>query len=479
MTITQTENPDQFEAFDGELLHPSLDIKNQILSIGFRYRINAQEEADIFVVANDNQVEIIDTESFKRAGKLYFFEKRGRQLMRIEERWNLNELKKFINLHAEFKSETLTSKELFSSLVDLAKRHIELEHDIDYHLLVAWILGTYFYPIFSAYPFLHVKAPKRSGKSQCLNFLGQLCFNAVKSRPSLPALGDTVDSLRGTYLIDQADSLERKGGEELLDVLADSYKKSGGKRRIINFDKRRGRETLEFETYSPKVFASIKELPEDLRDRCLAIGLIRSQKNFPDPDDSGINWREIRGSIYKYLISNYSVIEGTYTVRKIGYREKREKIGRSLELWLPFEVILACFNQENKIEEGWKRFSAQYGFSEYEPNELEEAVIKAIMEQLVANTEAILTPMEISRLVDSEAFTVGETSKQNAVKVGWTIKKFNLSLEKKARTKNGVSYLFEKNRVDGIFQSYFKNVTEHTPLTQEGFDAVNTEGIDM
>jgi mRNA-degrading endonuclease RelE of RelBE toxin-antitoxin system len=479
MTIIQSENKDQIEAFDGELLHPSLDIKNQILSIGFRYRISAQEEAEIFVVVHDNQANIVNTESFKIKDKLYFFEKRGRKLMRIEDRWNLNELKKFISSLAEFKAEIPKPNKLFSELLDLAKRHIELELDIDYDLLVAWVLGTYFYPIFSAYPFLHIKAPKRSGKSQCLNFLGQLCFNAVKSRPSLPALGDTVDSLRGTYLIDQADSLERKGGEELLDVLADSYKKSGGKRRIINFDKRKGREVLEFETYSPKVFASIRELPEDLRDRCLAIGLIRSQKNFPDPDDSGIDWRGVRGGIYKYLISNYSVIEGTYTVRKIGYREKQEKIGRSLELWLPFEIILECFNQEDKIQEGWKRFSAQYGFSEYEPNELEEATIKAIMGQLEGSTEAILNPMEISELIDNNAFTAGDTSKQKAAKVGWAIKKFNLASEKRPRTKDGVRYLFEKKKVEGIFQSYFKNLTEHTPLAQESFGAVNTEEIDM
>jgi hypothetical protein len=287
-------------------------------------------------------------------------------------------------------------------------------------------------------------------------------------------LGDTVDSLRGTYLIDQADSLERKGGEELLDVLADSYKKSGGKRRIINFDKRKGREVLEFETYSPKVFASIRELPEDLRDRCLAIGLIRSQKNFPDPDDGGIDWREVRGDIYKYLIANYSVIEGTYTVRKISYREEREKIGRSLELWLPFEVILECFSQEDKIQEGWKRFSAQYGFSEYEPNELEEATIKAIIGQLEGSTEAILNPMEISELIDNEAFTTGDTPKQKAAKVGWAIKKFNLASEKRPRTKDGVRYLFEKSKVEGINKSYFQTLAEPTPPTPD-----ESEGVDI
>ena len=476
-TIKENENKAQFEVFDGELLHPSLDIKNGVLCLGFRYRAKAQEEKDIFVVVNGNDVQTIEADNFNVKDKLYYLEKRGRKLMKLEERWSIVGLKDFLNTFGGSKAVIPKSGELFRELVDLAKRHIELELDIDYTLLIAWVLGTYFYPIFSAYPFLNIKAPKRSGKSQCLNFLCQLCFNAIKARPSLAALSDTVDSLRGTYLIDQADSLERKGGEELLDILADSYKKSGGKRRIVGFDKNKRREVLEYETYSPKAFASIKELPEDLRDRCIAMPLIRSQKNFPDPDDSIVDWREMRGKIYKYLIYDYGTIESTYSVRKISYREKQEKVGRSLELWLLFEVMLECCGQQDKIQEGWKRFSSQYGFSEYEPNELERAVIEAILAQLEGKTEAILTPMEISEFIEIQFFTTGDTTKQKAAKVGWAIKKFNLASEKKSRTKNGQRYLFEKNRVEGIYKSYCQTLAEPTPLTQDQSDGVDITEI--
>ena len=479
MTITQNENEEQFKFFDGELLHPSLDIKNGILCLGFRYRAEAQKEKDVFIIAHDTDIQITEADNFSIKDKLYCLEKKGRILTRIEEKWGIVELKVFIDACVKLKAEIPKADQLFAELVNLAKRHIELEQDIDYELLVAWILGTYFYPVFSAYSFLHIKAPKRSGKSQCLNLLQQLCFNAIKARPSLAALSDTVDSLRGTYLIDQADALERKGGEDLLDILADSYKKSGGKRRIIVFDKRGRRDVVEFENYSPKAFASIRELPEDLRDRCLVIALIRSQKNFPDPDDSIFNWREIREKIYKYLLTNYSMIVSTYAVRKIEYRDKQEKVGRSLELWLPFEVVLECFNQKDKIQDAWKRFSSLYGFTEYEPNELEEAVIKAILTQLEDKSEVILTPMEISELIDSGVFSPTDTPKQRAARVGWSIKKFNLASEKKSRTKNGVRYLFEKNKVEGIFTSYFKTLTELTPPTPGPSEAINTVEIPM
>lgn len=478
ITNKESDNKSQFGAFDGILLHPSLDIRDEVLSFGFRYRSSPQQEKNIFVVVHNGNIRTEETDSFTLGDKSYYFDKRGRRLVRIEEKWSVAGLKQILKDYAAVKP-LVSPHNVFERLVALAKRYIELEQELDYHLLIAWILGTYFSPIFYAYPFLHIKAPKRSGKSQCLNFIAQLGFNAIKAHPSLAALSDTVDSLRGTYLIDQADDLDRKGGEQFLNLLADSYKRDGGKRRVVNLDKHKGREVLEFETYSPKVFASIKELPEDLRDRCLVVPLIRSQKNFPDPDDYNENWHELRGEIYKMLITNYQLVGSSYNVRKIQYRNSQEIIGRNLELWLPFEVMLECFGMQEKISEAKKHFLAQYGYSEYEPSELEEAVIQAVLGQFQENQEAILTPKEISESLDSGLFSPTDTPNQRAAKVGWAIKKFNLSSEKKPRTKDGVRYLFNKSKVEDIYQSYFKNTTEPTPLTLDDKNSINIEQINM
>ncbi len=458
------QDKEQIEVFDGEFLHPSLDIKDNILTLGFRYRSKSREEKNIFVVVADGTVQTIDSDSFERKEKNYYFEKRNRKLMRIEEKWSIQSLKQFVSDYNQIKV-NVSPRAIFEEILTIAKKYIELGQEINYYLLTAWILGTYFFPIFYAYPFLHIKAPKRSGKSQCLSFLAQLCFNAIKARPSVAALGDTVDALRGTCLIDQADSLERKGGEELLDILADSYKKSGGKRRIITFDKGKNREVVELETYGPKAFASIRELPEDLRDRCLELPLIRSQKNFADPDDDNENWREIRGRIYTLLMTRYEFAGSYYFLKKRTYRDNKTILGRSLELWLPFEVILECSGMQDKIQEARTQFLSRYSFSEYEPTELEEEVIKIILDELKDKTEAILAPIEITSLMKDGIWASEDTLKQNAAKVGWAIKKFNLASRKEPRTKDGVKYLFEKNKVEYIYNSYCKMANEYTPPT--------------
>jgi len=462
--LIPSQDNNRLEVFDGEFLHPSLDIKDNILTLGFRYRSKSREEKNIFVVVTEGNVLTIDADSFDKKEKTYYFEKRNRKLMRIEEKWSIQSLKQFASDYNQLKV-NVSPRAIFEEVLTISKKYVELGQEINYYLLTAWVIGTYFFPIFYAYPFLHIKAPKRSGKSQCLSFLTQLCFNAIKARPSVAALGDTVDALRGTCLIDQADSLERKGGEELLDILADSYKKSGGKRRIITFDKGKNREISEIETYGPKAFASIRELPEDLRDRCLELPLIRSQRNFADPDDDNENWREIRGRIYSLLMTTYGLANSYYCIKKLDYRANQKILGRSLELWLPFEVILECAGMQDKIQEARTQFLSRYSFSEYEPTELEEEVIKVILDELKDKTEIILAPIEIAALMKDGVWASGETPKQNAAKVGWALKKFNLASRKEPRTKDGVRYQFEKSKIENIYNSYCKTADEHTPPT--------------
>ena len=461
----QNTNNNQIASFDGKFAHPSLDYHDGILLIGFRYRTQKDGDKEFFIASDGGNFETASDDTITMNQTTYSLDKRGRRLARVEEKWNAKELMAFLENYQTLKASAPSSKATFDGILAVIKKYIDLHDDIDYALLAAWIVGTYFHPIFSAYPFLHVKAPKRSGKSQCLNVLSQLSFNAIKARPSLAALSDTVDALRGTYLIDQADSLGRKGTEELLDVLADSYKKSGGKRRIVNFDKKRGREVLEFETYGPKAFASIRDLPEDLRDRCIVIPLIRSKKNFADPDDGNENWNALRGNLYKILLTSFPDIDSSYQTKKILYRRNQEILGRSLELWLPFEVVLENFGAGNLIEIAKHRFLSQYGFTEYEPSELEEAVVLALHSALQAEPEIVFTPKEIADLLDPDIFPPNDTPKQRASKVGWAIKKFNLSSEKRSRTKEGYKYLFQAQKVAAIADSYLKTAENHTPHT--------------
>jgi hypothetical protein len=464
----------KIEYFDGVFLHPSLDVKNGIFILGFRFISKDRMPKDIFVVSTEKGINFYQDDNFEFKGKRYFIETKGRLLARIEEKWNLEDLINFIENYNSGKVGTPSIKEVFKRIKELLKKYVELEVEEDYSLVSTWIIGSYLFPIFSAYPFLHIKAPKGSGKTQFLNFLKQVCFNGVKAKPTMPALSDTVDSLRGTYLIDQADLLKRRGNEELVDILTDSYKKEGGKRRIRHPQKRGGWKTVEEETYSPKAFASVGELPEDLADRCITIPLIKSGENFPEPSEENENWKKIRGELYKTALTNFSLIKSVYEHLQVDYRRNSVIVGRKLELWLPIEIILKSCVEEMELGQIKKRFEELYEYTEYEPTELEKAVINTVYKIIKEGEKSEIRSgtSEIREKMDeANEDTWGDkllSIHQKEIKIGKIIKKFNLST-KKERKNEGIVYLFQKEKVEKIKSLYCKesNNTTHSSLLPE------------
>lgn len=463
------ENINEIKGFDGEILHPALDIKNGVLVLGFRYRQKPDKMENLIVVVRNGEIEVHQGWgfSFVHSGTTYFVDKSQRLLMELGVRWSLVDLNLVIGEYRDVaRKKTISGRVLYQEIRDVLMRFIELEQEIDYSLATAWIMGTYFFPSFSAYPFLHVKAPKRSGKSQFLDLLTQLSFNATKARPTRAALGDTVDGLRGTLLIDQADSLDGPRSEELLEDLTGSYKKNGSRRRLVNMDKGK-RQTLEFETYSPKVFASQKELPEDLRDRCLPIPLIRTNKNYPDPNDENPMWPDLRSKLYRLLIADYPEVADEYVIQRALYKQNNEIKGRHLELWLPFVTILKhCGAGETEILAAKVRFLSQYQFTEAELGEIDAGVIEAVLISMGDAQEIILAPKQVAETMDPECFDADKSLKQRAGLVGWAIKRMNLSSEKKSRTKEGVSYLFIREKVERVRSSYFPASSTPSAQTQ-------------
>ncbi|MEK9177947.1 MAG: hypothetical protein AAB777_02380, partial [Patescibacteria group bacterium] len=292
MTITDYNEANKkiVDYFEDIAFHPSLDIKDDILVLGFRVKLEIDKEGERFLVISKKGIQITDKDSFKINDKSYCIDLKNRRLSKLSKRWNINELYETCEYLSKECKSLVNSLEIFNELKQLLRGYLDID-DSDCTILAIWTLGTYFFPIFSAYPYLHIKAPKGSGKTQCLSFLNQTCFNAVKARASLPALRDTVDALRGTYLMDQADSLHRPNNEELLDVLTDSYKRGGGDQRKMIPDKGKSWNLQEFQAYAPKAFASIYQLPEDLRDRCLLIALTKSKNNFKSLDEEDSIWK--------------------------------------------------------------------------------------------------------------------------------------------------------------------------------------------
>lgn len=448
--------------------HPSLEIKNDILVLGFRIKPEVDKDGSgLYVIATASSAYTITSNSFSINDKTYYIDTKKRTLVKLAHKWGRKELDAFLKTFLSGQK-VQTPLEIFENLKGLLKQHLDID-EADAILMCTWAVGTYFFPLFSAYPYLHIKAPKGSGKTQCLSFLNQVCFNATKARASLPALRDTVDSLRGTYLMDQADALHRNNMEDLLDILTDSYKRGGGDIRKMVADKGKNWNLEEFQAYSPKAFASINPLPEDLRDRCFVISLVRSKKIFRSLDEESLVWKEMRGSLYKLLIGNFMFAVGTYEMKKSEYKQQASPtlFGRQLELWMLFDVMFSVLGiPEDSQRAAKERFLSQYNFTEYQVSDLERAIVEAIQQLLGEKDEKVLSPSEISELVDDFLFEDCITTKQQAVQTGKIINKFNLSSEKLPRSNQTARYRFKRERVDAVYKAYFfvANESDPTPV---------------
>ena len=451
------------------MLHPSLEIKAGVALVGFRYRASVKHERVIYVIATNGRIHYVHDNIFSLGDQQYVVERGGRMLMPLAGRLHPETLWAFIE---DYNSGTplglARPRVVFEQVQTVLTKYVELETAIDYAIVTAWAIGTYFFPLFAAYPFLHVKAPKGSGKSQLLMLLAELCHNAVKARPTFAALCDTVDALRGTYLIDQADALTHWHHEELADILTDSYKRGGGKRRLREQDSRGRWRTVERETYGPKVFASTRELPADLRDRCLVVPLIRSQQNFLAPDEEAEDWRALRGHLYALLLTEHTYVANIYELRKREYRAASAITGRELELWLPLAVLLECLGASDVLDTARARFAAQYQFTEYHLSAFDEEVIKAVHSALLTQERLVLAPTDIVDLMDAALFKVGLDAIQKGAMVGRAIRRLNLASAQATRSKHHVRYVFERAKVARVYANYVQADHEPPPsFTQE------------
>lgn len=140
--------------------------------------------------------------------------------------------------------------------------------------IALWVLATYCFPCFDAFPYLLVtSATKRSGKSR----LGIDVMSFIASNPR--ALGGmtastmfhTIEEEHPTLLCDEAESLSGESANAMRSVLNVGY------RRGSRVPRMKGSEVVYYDTYCPKVFVLIGDTFDTLRDRCIVIRMRRSE----------------------------------------------------------------------------------------------------------------------------------------------------------------------------------------------------------
>lgn len=138
-------------------------------------------------------------------------------------------------------------------------------------LVVAlWIVGTWVYKWFDAYPYLVITAAtKRSGKTRLAELIGFAGWHAKPFAAMTPATMFRAIGAGATILFDEAESLSSESAGVMRSVLNVGYRRGQTIPRI-----EKG-EVKEFEVYCPKAFVLIGDVYDTLKDRSIVIELAR------------------------------------------------------------------------------------------------------------------------------------------------------------------------------------------------------------
>jgi hypothetical protein len=255
-----------------------------------------------------------------------------------EKRWSYDSIVLFLN-GAE---PSVAAHEVYDALMASLRRYVYHADEYSYVVDVLWTMGTYFYRLWNAYPYLALHGEKGAGKTTLLTWLWAVCFNAeFVVNTSEASLYRSIQAKAPTLLIDEQEGLNsskaaKEQKADLMGLLKSGYK-AGAKVARQRMD--RPELTEYFDVYSPKALAAIELFEDVLENRAILTFMSRKPAAVATDDDGAIIARyatefgDLRDALYVLLMHE------AQNIRKITARVRTEYHNRFKELFLPLYAM--------------------------------------------------------------------------------------------------------------------------------------------
>ncbi len=301
-------------------------------------------------------------------------------------RWRYSDIRRFLE------GEAVSPAEVFNAIHHLFITYVDFRSEVESRILTLWTIGTYFYTLFPAYPYLALNGPKNSGKSTVLRVLQPLAFNMVTtSDPTGPSMFRLIHYTSCTVGIDEAERYHNPkdpGMQQIRQLLNSGYKQGMPAIRLIGEDMK----PQAFDVYSPKILAAIMGLEDILASRCIAIPMRRTDKRMPSfpPDFDGA---ALRHQLYMLALLYFQPIYANYFERP----QLHKLHNRSGELWSPLVALAAFFEEQGGLVGLLDAISDAASWDEQLSegkalSEREEAVLRALEMMTRSQPEWIKAP---------------------------------------------------------------------------------------
>lgn len=166
-------------------------------------------------------------------------------------------------------TEYKTELELFEQIKKYIDTYVVLPEDFS-TVAAVYIMMSWLYDEFQVLPYLRVIGMYGTGKSRFLSVVGSVCYKPMMAGGSAtPAsLFRTVDQIKGTFVLDEADFRNSEMWSEIVKILNSGQSKGSP---VVRMESRKDTFiTKTFHVYGPKILASREPFSDKaLESRCL------------------------------------------------------------------------------------------------------------------------------------------------------------------------------------------------------------------
>ncbi len=207
-------------------------------------------------------------------------------------------------------------------------------------LLAVWVMATYVYQLFAYFPYISLNsANKRCGKSLVEEIISELGFNATQLQvgASAASIFRDVHHNSSTVILDEVETLgdSHNGGRSLISaVLAGGFKRGGTVPRNEPNEQGGYGAPTEYRIFSPKALAGIAKVAAIIRDRSLAIRMVRKP---PDAMCARFDVRELgpklqgyRDDLHRFGLTYATQVADVYRVANTLPLPKLDDRGRDI-----------------------------------------------------------------------------------------------------------------------------------------------------
>jgi DNA primase catalytic core len=309
----------------------------------------------------------------------------------------------------------------FSRIKAVFQRYLDFSDSTTYDYLTAWTIGTYFFPIFNYYPYLHFTGTKEVGKSKAMKLMSQLCFNGIMSVSITDASQfRIITELLPTLFLDETENLNDRTYSERRALLLGGYEKGSTAIRTERVGDTF--KTREYDNYSPRVFGSIEGLEDTLASRTIQIPMRRSYNEQIKSSEVQLNnpeFEELRDELFLIAMTYGSQIRSAY--EQMQRPADAEFDAREWNLFKPI-LAIGAGTGDSQIVQALTRFANQTYRAKTEclNNTAVENVILRFLSELVHQPdwyEFDQIHQKIIHFIKEQGLDVGPLSKKRLGKL--------------------------------------------------------------